>query len=157
MTETTAALSAGTDQRFWAQVKKTDTCWLWTSSLTTCGYGTFWTGSRRSAAHRWAYERFIGPIPEGMELDHLCRVRHCVNPAHVEPVTHAENMRRSGPFSPKAALTHCKNGHEFTPENTYPREGGRSGRRACRACNRQAQRAYRARKAARGASGGEAL
>lgn len=71
-------------------------CWLWTAAKNNGGYGmfTFTTGWRRSA-HRVSYETFVGPIPDGLQLDHLCRVRHCVNPDHLEPVTAAENTRRS--------------------------------------------------------------
>ena len=84
-------------ERFWSRVNKTDTCWLWTGALGTGGYATIrLPGSRQQLrAHRWAYEYFVGPIPEGLTLDHLCRVRHCVNPAHLEPVTMRENLLRS--------------------------------------------------------------
>lgn len=90
-------------------------CLLWTSRLTDRGYGVFSVGGKSKRAHRWLYERWVGPIPEGLELDHLCRVRHCVNPMHMEPVTHAENMARGL----NATKTECKHGHEFTEENTY--------------------------------------
>ncbi len=83
------------DVRFWAKVEKTDTCWLWTGSLNSAGYGGFSTGPTRDLAHRWAYAHEVGPIPEGLDLDHLCRVKRCVNPAHLEAVTRAENLRRA--------------------------------------------------------------
>lgn len=87
------------------------------------------------------YEAFVGPIPDGLQIDHLCRVRHCVNPAHLEPVTIAENVRRGA-----AAQTHCKYGHEYTPENTVIHHGGRE----CRTCNRirSRRRYYEKREAA---------
>jgi hypothetical protein len=80
--------------RFWRKVDKTETCWLWTAG-TTGGYGHFRPArSVPVLAHRYTYEQMCGPVAEGMELDHLCRVPRCVNPAHLEPVTHAENVRR---------------------------------------------------------------
>lgn len=89
------------EARFWARVDKTDTCWLWTGGgVTRHGYfyGRLTVGRRQVLAHRYAYELLVSPIPEGLELDHICRVTRCVNPTHVEPVTHAENMRRSPLF-----------------------------------------------------------
>lgn len=79
---------------FWAKVEKTSTCWLWTAGRTTGGYGQCYSPAK-GYAHRTAYELLVGAIPYGMTLDHLCRVRHCVNPAHLEPVTSAENTRRA--------------------------------------------------------------
>jgi hypothetical protein len=89
-------------ERFWPQVDFDGPggCWLWTGQANKGGYGAFSVGSRYDGnrrgvrAHRWAYEALVGPIPEGLQLDHLCRNPPCVNPAHLEPVTHAENMRR---------------------------------------------------------------
>lgn len=76
-------------------VHATTGCWLWTGTLSMKGYGRFnVTDRNNAAAHRFAYESFVGPIPDGLEIDHLCSVRRCVNPAHLEPVTHAENLRR---------------------------------------------------------------
>ena len=84
-------------------------------------------------AHRVAYELTNGPIPDGLELDHLCRVRHCVNPSHIEAVTHRENtLRGTGPIPHRARQSHCKHGHEFTPENTYRLP---NGCRHCRTCS----------------------
>lgn len=86
------------EQRFWMKVDRTDTCWLWTASKTRNGYGMFGVSIdgkvTTSPAHRWAYEMLVGPIPTGLQIDHLCRVRHCVNPAHLEPVTGTQNIRR---------------------------------------------------------------
>ena len=133
--------------RFMSYVDRSPgTCWLWTGSINRGGYGRFKAPAGRSVlAHRWAYERFIGPIPEGLELDHLCRVRHCVNPYHLEPVTTRENMMRGDTFqSANARKTHCPQGHEYTPENTMwiTNKPGYKGRR-CRICNRERGRKRR--------------
>lgn len=82
-------------ERFDAYTEKTDTCWLWTGALTYDGYGMFRHDNRIMGAHRWAYEIAVGPIPRGLQIDHLCRVRNCVRPDHLEPVTNAENTRRA--------------------------------------------------------------
>lgn len=79
---------------FWQKVQKTDTCWLWTGAHLPLGYGTFRRKGKTMFSHRFAYEQLVGPIPPRFDLDHLCRVPACVNPAHLEAVTHAENCRR---------------------------------------------------------------
>lgn len=108
-------------------------CWLWTDALTD-GYGYFWDGTRKVGAHRFAYELLIGPIPDGRVIDHRCRTRGCVNPAHMEPVAPGVTVLRGKSFAAVyARATHCVNGHEFTPENTHIRK---DGRRQCRACRR---------------------
>lgn len=117
-------------------------CWIWTGSYSSPGYGQAWDGSRTRPAHSLIYELLVGPIPDGMELDHLCRVRACVNPDHIEPVTHAENMRRS-----TEARTHCIHGHEFTPENTAHKKA--TGARECLICRRQNNLRSHARRAER--------
>ena len=110
-------------------------CWLWTGSINESGYGLLIekAGGKQinHRAHRWSYEYHIGPIPDGLVLDHLCRVRRCVNPDHLEPVTDAENIRRG--VSWNGSKTHCKRGHEFTSENTGIQNGNH---RFCRACRR---------------------
>jgi hypothetical protein len=124
------------EHRFLAKVEKTDSCWHWKAG-TTKGYGRFWVGDRKTgrtaAAHRVSYQLFVGPIPDGMALDHLCRNRRCVNPQHLEPVTSTENVMRgmSAPAQ-NAGKTHCLRGHEFTPENTYLQQP--KGWRQCRTC-----------------------
>lgn len=124
-------------------------CWIW-AGCTTKGYGQVRARELGGTklVHRVVYERLVGPIPEGLELDHLCRAPTCCNPAHLEPVTHAENMRRGqgllNMIATRRGLTHCKNGHEFTPENTYVNPG--TNTRRCRECHRQWTRRYLARR-----------
>lgn len=123
--------------RFWACVAKAgeDECWLWTGSCTVDGYGWFRVGYRNLRAHRVSYEFAHGSIP-GETLDHLCRVPRCVNPAHLEPVTIAENvLRGDGCTAEHARYTHCSYGHEFSMANTRIY----NGRRVCRACGRRRQ------------------
>lgn len=114
-----------------------DGCWRWNDWLDKDGYGGCY--HRGPRAHRLVYEALVGPIQSGLTLDHLCRVRSCVNPVHMEPVSQAENTRRSLP----AMKRWCVNGHEYTPENTYRRP---HGRRDCRACIRERERQRRIRK-----------
>lgn len=128
--------------RFWAKVDKTDGCWLWSAARTADGYGNIKVDGKARRAHRLAYELSVGEIPAGLDLDHLCRNRSCVNPDHLEPVTRRENvLRGDGLAALRAKQTHCKSGHEFTPENTYTGSGGRS----CRRCQVAAVSRYRSR------------
>lgn len=119
--------------------RKIDTsgdCWIWTAAVDPGGYGRVWHDGNMRLAHRVTYEVFVGPIPDGLSLDHICHNadtscdggkgcphRLCVNPAHLEPVTQGDNARRgrTGQRSgeQKRSRTHCIHGHEFTPENTY--------------------------------------
>lgn len=102
--------------RFAAKVDVTDDCWLWTAAKYPNGYGVFSVAAGQNRlAHRVAYELLVGPIPDGMQLDHLCRTRHCVNPAHLEPVTGIENRRRGAGFGGALhePVTHCPQGHAY--------------------------------------------
>ena len=124
---------------FWAKVNKSEGCWEWTGARQPAGYGTVRVLNRTCLAHRVAYESLVGPIPDGLHLDHLCRNPSCVNPAHLEPVTNRENITR-GLCAVRG--THCKRGHEFTPENTY--NVPKTGQRQCRECVRLHAARYRA-------------
>lgn len=95
-------------------------CWLWTGK-TVLGYGMFWIDQYNLIpAHRFSWQREVGPIPEGLDIDHLCRVRACINPRHLEPVTRKVNiLRGEGACAKHARQTHCKRGHELIPENVY--------------------------------------
>lgn len=96
------------------------------------GYARLCWNAKKVYAHRIAYQLLVGPIPEGMQLDHLCRNRRCVNPDHLEPVTHAENVRRGLSGAYLRARTHCPKGHPYDQANTYV---SNSGSRNCRACH----------------------
>lgn len=130
------------EERFWSKVEKTDACWLWKGAKTSGGYGQLFKKkiagrSWKYVAHRLSYEMHIGPIPEGLQLDHLCRVHACVNPAHLEPVTQKENgLRGISIFAENARKTHCSKGHPYSGENLVKRQKGRQ----CRTCNREYDR-----------------
>lgn len=124
-------------------IYKTSSCWIWAGGITLNGYGNY----RNRGAHRAVYEALVGEIPDGMQLDHLCRVKSCVNPDHLEPVTASENMKRSMPYRELSGaalashnMTHCKRGHEYNQENTRffirkDREGLQKDCRVCRKMN----------------------
>lgn len=108
-------------------------CWLWEGGLCTNGYAQIMIARRYKMAHVVCYKIHRGDYPDGLELDHHCRVRSCINPDHLEPVTKLENMRRARVLM--APKTHCKNGHLFTPDNIYSYG---DGRRHCRNCIKDA-------------------
>lgn len=133
--------------RFWSKIDRTSDagCWLWQASVRPDGYGQLWhrDAQRPIVAHRWAYLALVGPIPEGLELDHLCRNRTCVNPAHLEPVTTRENLRRGVGFGgTNARKTHCYRGHPLDGENVVMTWAGDHWTRTCIECRRQRQREY---------------
>nr|WP_246434856.1 HNH endonuclease signature motif containing protein [Quisquiliibacterium transsilvanicum] len=124
--------------RFAAKVEKAGDCLEWTAGLMGGGYGQFHFEGRPHYAHRWLYERTVGPIPDGMTLDHLCRNRRCVNPVHLEVVTRGENvLRGEGPSAKAARTRRCPAGHEYTGANVSIK---RDGSRRCLACHRERER-----------------
>ncbi len=135
-------------ERFLSRIQVTeDGCWKWTGTPHPAGYGSFQFRQASYLAHRVAYTWLKEPIPEGLDIDHLCRVRICVNPEHLEPVTRQVNLLRGhGVTAGNAAKTHCKHGHEFTEANTYI---DNLGCRYCRACRAQWRREKRAAQKAR--------
>lgn len=109
----------GVEQRFWIKVRPTATCWLWAASKDQKGYGYFRINGVLRRAHRVAYEAQFGPIPEGLTLDHLCRVTSCVNPLHLEPVTGGENTRRGmSPTHVARRSGKCFQGHPLSYRRT---------------------------------------
>lgn len=125
-------------ERFMRHVAvQNDGCWLWTGTVNQNGYGTISTRRERSCrtskAHRIAYELLVGSIPEGLDLDHKCRVRRCVNPEHLEAVTRKENIGRGL----RGARVFCPQGHPYSPDNVLWRKNGAAKTRICRTCNRE--------------------
>lgn len=127
------------DRKLWGRVELVDNngwdCWKWTGGLKDNGYSNVYLGNRRQmSGHRLSYQLMIGDIPDGLDLDHLCRLRSCINPYHLEPVTRRVNTLRSpiGIAASKAAQTECIHGHAFTAENTIR---NRNGTRKCRRCH----------------------
>lgn len=125
-------------ERFWSRVQKSDGCWTWNGTRDHHGYGKL--SSARGVfptqyAHRISYLLTLGEIRDGLELDHLCRNPACVNPDHLEPVSHRENLLRGRGISATAArVTHCPAGHPYDEANTYRNA---VGHRSCRACHRK--------------------
>lgn len=113
-------------------------CVLWQAATNRGGYGIFRGHGRAVLAHRFAWEQANGPVPDGLQLDHLCRVRHCVNPDHLEVVTLLENYRRGNSGKHQAAKTHCPHGHAYDETNTYRL----NGHRHCRSCMNERSRAW---------------
>lgn len=131
------------ETRFWRMVDKSGECWEWVGGVSKAGYGLF-KESRQvptSSAHRYALKLAGVAIPSGMEVDHLCRNKRCVNPAHLEAVTHSENNRRAHAARPPRSS--CAHGHLLTPDNLKPRSD--RGYR-CVECQRKAGREYAQRK-----------
>lgn len=144
--------------KFFTRLEITGFCWLWKGVLTDQGYARTTFKGRSTGAHRKAYELLIGPIPEGLTLDHLCRITHCCNPDHLEPVTQEENTARAkafrnlghthtrykAPKPPKLRLTQCRNGHELTEANTLVSKRAKGSVRVrCKTCQHDSQERYR--------------
>lgn len=108
-------------------------CWLWTAYRDPNGYGSFTVKGIHIPAHRVSYELYVGPIPKGLHMDHLCRNPPCVNPSHLEPVTRRENIARGIAWDWNRGKTHCPSGHPYDDTNTYRYKG----ERLCRSCRRE--------------------
>lgn len=121
--ESRRILKGSNEQRFWRNIEKIKDCLVWLGAKTTAGYGEFQINKRTVYAHRWSYENFIGIIPEGLFIDHLCKNKSCVNPYHLEPVTNAENIKRG------LEKEFCKYGHK--------KSISKSGKRVCYICHRE--------------------
>jgi hypothetical protein len=130
------------ENRFWSKIDRAGSCWVWTGTLHKCGYGVLVVTRKAVLAHVFAFRMLIGAVPPGLQIDHLCRNRRCVNPAHMEAVTQAENIRRGiGPSAIFARATHCIAGHEFIQANTYRVKTARGNNaRRCRACHARRSR-----------------
>lgn len=125
-------MNAAIERRFWAKVRKTSTCWLWTACLNK-GYGRFWPMGYGVYAHRFSLGLVGRQVPQGFEVDHLCGVKNCVRPTHLEIVLKAENIRRADCGRKHREKTHCPKGHPYSGVNLVRRP---SGQRQCRACGR---------------------
>ncbi len=128
---------------FFARVDATGDCWIWTGHRQPEGYGHVRFEGRDQGAHRVAYRLLVGEIPDGYQLDHLCRVPACVNPDHLEPVTLTENLRRGFQRAEMRHRTKCRNGHPYTLENTTIT---RRGTRICRSCHQAGEIRYQQRR-----------
>jgi hypothetical protein len=132
------------EERFWLKVDKDGPlwngthCWVWKGTQIRSGYGRFSVNGKKVLTHRFSYEQLVGLVPGEFELDHLCRNRICCNPCHLEPVIHSENVKRGDleAMSHQKRKTHCPNGHEYSPENTWV---NKYGHRSCRRCHAERQ------------------
>jgi len=127
------------------RVEPVTDCWTWTGAVSNRSYGSIFYQGRMQKAHRVMWELNFGPVPKGLELDHLCRNRLCINPNHLEPVTRAENLARGIQSNQNIGKSHCIRGHEFNAENTRYKPG--NGHRVCKECMRMHVRNWRTRNA----------
>lgn len=139
-------LTTAQSARFWAKVSKTDDCWVWFGATNSKGYGCLGVDGRGYLAHRVAYAEEVGPIPDGMQINHICGIKPCVRPDHLEVVDASGNIRHArgtGLMAPSllsqdnSTKLICRNGHPYSPDNTYVNP---QGHRVCRTCKRQSDR-----------------
>ena len=133
---------AEAEERFWAKVDASGDCWEWTASTVASGYGNFWAGPGVwIRPHRFSWETLVGEIAPGLDLDHLCRNRGCVNPDHLEPVSRKTNLLRGfGTTARNASKVYCPQGHPYSEENTTYRKRKGNWARRCRTCHRDQER-----------------
>lgn len=125
--------------RLHRRIKRSSGCWIWTGALGDSGYGRLALNRKLHYVHRLSYETFVGPIPDGLQIDHLCRNRACFAPSHLEPVTCRVNvLRGESPGARSRRRTHCGKGHDFAEHGVE-----RNGRRICRTCKIEYLRGYR--------------
>jgi hypothetical protein len=124
--------------KFFQNIEKTDSCWLWTGGQNGRGYGNFYDGRRMVRAHRFSFKLFRHDIPDELVIDHLCQNKLCVNPDHLDAVTQQVNVARY--YAAKAPKPVCVNGHAMTDNNTYFHDN----RRICKECKRETTRRWRA-------------
>ncbi|MET8518144.1 HNH endonuclease signature motif containing protein [Streptomyces sp. NPDC005077] len=129
------AESSSLPERFWSKVQIGEPvdCWLWVGAKSSNGYGNFKHADTFTSAHRLSFADAYGSVPDGSVIDHLCQTRACVNPAHMELVSHAENVRRGRAGENHRVKTHCPKGHPYDAENTYWHP---AGHRECRTCRK---------------------
>jgi hypothetical protein len=131
------------EEKIFSRIEEDESgCWLWTGTRVGTGYGQLDVDGRKRPAHRVVYEFLVGEIPKGLDLDHLCRVRRCVNPWHLDPVTRQVNIIRGGKPKINAGKTRCPHGHPYDNENTIVYKGSRF----CRTCRNARQKAYHEKK-----------
>lgn len=137
---TTLPRAASLEERLSRYTVDENGCWRWSGAIKENGYGCLSLDGRVRYTHRLAYELWVGPVPDGMQLDHLCRNRACMNPAHLEPVTPSVNVRRGeSPGAKALRRTHCVQGHAYAEHGVI-----RMGRRVCRTCRTEYMRRYNA-------------